>query len=128
MIFLDADKQNNEGYINTILERRLLSPNGIILVDNGKTLNQHLPLSLHVDFRSDGVEISVFTRGLTIDKTCNPLEEKITLPFWQKGGEVMRVFNEKMAKDPRIDTLFLPVFDGVLQIKWNAEYLKASRA
>jgi len=36
LIFLDADKTNYQGYMNLILERRLLSPKGIVLVDNGK--------------------------------------------------------------------------------------------
>lgn len=79
---------------------------------------------LIISFYAYDVLFLVFTRGLTIENTCNPLGEKLTLPFWQKGGEVMRVFNRNMADDPRIDTLFLPVFDGVLQIKWNQEFLK----
>ena len=36
LIFLDADKHNYLKYLDIILTRRLLSPHGIILVDNGK--------------------------------------------------------------------------------------------
>ena len=35
LIFLDADKHNYQLYMNRILERRLLSPHGVVLVDNG---------------------------------------------------------------------------------------------
>jgi len=35
IIFLDADKTNYALYIDIILSRRLLSPRGIILCDNG---------------------------------------------------------------------------------------------
>ena len=35
LIFLDADKHNYQIYIDRILERRLSSPQGIVLVDNG---------------------------------------------------------------------------------------------
>lgn len=35
LIFVDANKDGYEEYVNTILDRKLLSPNGIILCDNG---------------------------------------------------------------------------------------------
>ena len=36
IIFLDADKHNYQVYMDTILERRLLSPHGVVFVDNGR--------------------------------------------------------------------------------------------
>ena len=36
LIFFDADKWNQTVYLDLILKQRLLSPKGIILVDNGK--------------------------------------------------------------------------------------------
>ena len=36
IIFLDADKHNYQLYMNAILERRLLSPHGVVFVDNGR--------------------------------------------------------------------------------------------
>ena len=35
LIFFDADKANQTLYLDLILEQRLLSPKGIILIDNG---------------------------------------------------------------------------------------------
>jgi predicted O-methyltransferase YrrM len=36
LIFVDANKDGYATYVQTILDRKLLSPNGIILCDNGK--------------------------------------------------------------------------------------------
>jgi predicted O-methyltransferase YrrM len=36
IVFVDADKGGYEGYVRTVLDRKLLSPNGIIICDNGK--------------------------------------------------------------------------------------------
>jgi predicted O-methyltransferase YrrM len=39
IVFVDADKEGYEGYVRTVLDRKLLSPNGIIICDNGKFSN-----------------------------------------------------------------------------------------
>ena len=36
IIFVDANKDGYLGYVRAILDRKLLSPNGIIMCDNGK--------------------------------------------------------------------------------------------
>ncbi|KAK3171658.1 hypothetical protein OEA41_003742 [Lepraria neglecta] len=104
LIFLDADKHNYQLYMNRILERRLLSPHGVVLVDN------------------------VFARGLTMGNEFNPYIEKIRRPFWEANGETLRKLNKSFLDDPRIDTLILPLFDGVTQIKWRAGYLERQEA
>lgn len=35
LIFVDANKEGYEGYVKSILDKGLLSPNGIIMCDNG---------------------------------------------------------------------------------------------
>lgn len=35
IVFVDADKEGYEGYVRTVLDNKLLSPNGIIICDNG---------------------------------------------------------------------------------------------
>ncbi|KAL2059190.1 hypothetical protein ABVK25_000482 [Lepraria finkii] len=104
LIFLDADKHNYQLYMNRILERRLLSPHGVVFVDN------------------------VFARGLTMGNEFNPYIEKIRRPFWEANGETLRKLNKSFLDDPRIDTLILPLFDGVTQIKWKAGYLERQEA
>lgn len=43
LIFVDANKDGYAGYVKTILDRQLLSPNGIILCDNGEIPPLFLP-------------------------------------------------------------------------------------
>lgn len=50
IIFLDADKHNYQLYMDRLLDRRLLSPNGVIFVDNGKRSHPQiiaLPFAFH---------------------------------------------------------------------------------
>ena len=100
LIFLDADKHNYRWYLDKILERRLLSPRGVILVDN------------------------VFARGLTVGEECNPYMEGFRRPFWEKSAETLREFNGHVVKDERVDCVLRPVFDGVTQIKWREGWLE----
>ncbi|KAK4696556.1 hypothetical protein P7C71_g1389, partial [Lecanoromycetidae sp. Uapishka_2] len=102
LIFLDADKQNNGLYLNIILERRLLSPKGIVLLDN------------------------MFARGLTMGSEFNPHADNARRPFWESMGKTLRTLNDGFLEDPRIDTLLLPLFDGVTQIKWKDGYLEGA--
>ena len=99
LVFLDADKHNYQVYLDAILDRGLLSPRGVVLVDN------------------------VFARGLTMGKEFNPYLEKVRRPFWEANGETLRELNRSFVEDERIDTLLLPLFDGVTQIKWKQAYL-----
>ncbi|CAL8584120.1 hypothetical protein XPA_009725 [Xanthoria parietina] len=102
LIFFDADKENQKRYLDLILEQRLLSPKGVILVDN------------------------VLARGLTTGKDSNPHLEPSWRPFFEAAGETQRKTNQDFLEDPRVDTLMLPVFDGVTQMKWK-EGLPAKR-
>ncbi|KAL8822077.1 MAG: hypothetical protein Q9191_007181 [Dirinaria sp. TL-2023a] len=104
LVFLDADKHNYQNYLDTILDRQLLSPKGIILVDN------------------------VFARGLTMGPEFNPFMEGFRRPFWEKSAETLRELNKSFLNDERIDCVLLPMFDGITQIKWRAAWLeKAAR-
>lgn len=38
LVFVDANKDGYEGYVNQILDKKLLSKDGIILCDNGRLL------------------------------------------------------------------------------------------
>lgn len=100
LIFLDADKHNYQLYMDLILSRRLLSRRGVVFVDN------------------------VFARGFTLGSEFNTYLEKMRRPFWEASGESLRKVNDSYLEDPRIDTLILPLFDGVTQVKWKAGYLE----
>ena len=118
LIFLDADKHNYQHYLDIILGRKLLSRRGFILVDNGTQVFR--PISTHQCPHSITVfQILVFARGFTFGEDFNPYVEKIRGPFWEASGETLRLINKNFVEDPRIDTLILPMFDGVTQIKWR---------
>ncbi|KAI9870081.1 MAG: hypothetical protein M1830_004707 [Pleopsidium flavum] len=96
IIFVDANKDGYEGYVKQILDKKLLSPNGIILCDN------------------------VFARGLTFGKdSFNPYLDNAVRPYWTDCGKALDQFNTFVASDPRVDVTMLPLFDGVSQIKWK---------
>ena len=65
----------------------------------------------------------VFARGITIGKEFNPYLEPLRRPFWETAGEAPRKNNKVFLEDPRVDTLMLPLFDGITQIKWKKEHL-----
>ena len=44
--------------------------------------------------------------------------------FWEKSGEAVNHANQSFVEDPRIDTLMLPLFDGVTEVKWKASHLE----
>ncbi|OJD20861.1 hypothetical protein ACJ73_07801 [Blastomyces percursus] len=93
LIFVDANKDGYEGYVNTILARNLLSKNGLIMCDN------------------------VFARGMTISTASNPTLPDSVRPYWTACGKALRQFNNAVIEDPRVDVVMLPVFDGVSLIK-----------
>ncbi|KAI1762256.1 putative SAM-dependent O-methyltransferase [Hypoxylon sp. FL1150] len=95
LIFVDANKDGYAGYVQTILDRKLLSPHGVILCDN------------------------VFARGLAIGADCAPWLNDHVRPYWGSCGQALDVFNSSIIKDPRVDVLLMPVFDGITHIKWK---------
>lgn len=95
LIFVDANKDGYANYVKTILDQKLLSPNGIILCDN------------------------VFARGLSIGPDCAPWLNDHVRPYWLSCGQALDEFNTNLMKDERVDVLLLPLFDGVTQIRWR---------
>ncbi|KAH8883270.1 O-methyltransferase [Thozetella sp. PMI_491] len=95
IVFVDADKEGYEGYVKEILDRKLLSQNGIIICDN------------------------VFSRGLAIDTNAGPHLKQELVPYWIECGKAMKKLNEFCRNDPRIDSLVLPLYDGMSILKWK---------
>ncbi|KAK6354740.1 hypothetical protein TWF696_003877 [Orbilia brochopaga] len=90
LIFLDADKEGYVDYFKKIMELKLLRKDGILIADN------------------------ILRKGLVAEIEKNPAKEsKIALariPYLQ-------AFNDVVAKDPRVETLILPVFDGLALVR-----------
>jgi predicted O-methyltransferase YrrM len=97
LIFVDANKDGYAGYVQTILDRKLLSPQGVILCDN------------------------VFARGLSVGEDCAPWLNDHVRPYWASCGKALDSFNRTLAEDPRVDVIVIPVFDGMTYIKWKTQ-------
>ncbi|KAG8162604.1 hypothetical protein KVR01_008369 [Diaporthe batatas] len=81
--------------VQVLLERKILAPNGVILVDN------------------------VFARGFVVDNSNLQDIDSEQLKHWEESGELMKIFNRTMSQDQRVETLILPVFDGISEIRWR---------
>lgn len=95
LVFVDMAFGAYLSTIQFLLEQKLLAPNGVILVDN------------------------VFARGFVVDMSNVQDIDGEHLTHWQESGELMKVFNTAMSQDQRVETLILPVFDGISEIRWR---------
>ncbi|RIB09511.1 SAM-dependent O-methyltransferase [Gigaspora rosea] len=93
LIFIDADKGNYINYYNIVLERNLLSDDGIIVADN------------------------VLFRGLVSQVTKT--KETKDLSKISSTVKHLHSFNEYIANDRRTTQVLLPCFDGITLIRKN---------
>ncbi len=82
LVFIDADKAGYGDYLSTVLETDLLTPNGLVCVDN--TLMQGQPWT-------------------STAPTAN--------------GTAIAAFNDRVAADPRLEQVLLPLRDGLTLIR-----------
>ena len=73
IIFIDSDKKQYITYINTILTNHLLSPRGLIILDN--TLWKGLVLHTQVDLQQYGEEYSIYGKSDRQEKLTNIIHE-----------------------------------------------------
>ncbi|KAI4235071.1 MAG: hypothetical protein LQ349_003405 [Xanthoria aureola] len=114
IIFVDANKEGYEGYVKRILDKKLLSPKGFIMCDNGTLVASD---SFHANLAD--VQGIVFARGMTISTEANPQLPAKVRPYWTENGKALRNFNHFCKNDSRIDSVLLPLYDGVTLIKWK---------
>ncbi|WP_210520463.1 O-methyltransferase [Hymenobacter terricola] len=83
LVFIDADKRNNDAYFEAVIEQ--VRPGGLLIVDNvlwgGKVLPTH------------------------------------AVKTGDKDTPFVRAFNDKMARDARVEPVFLPLRDGLLLLR-----------
>lgn len=114
IIFVDANKEGYEGYVKQILDKKLLSPRGFIMCDNGTfDASDGFPANLA------DIQGIVFARGMTISTEANPELPAKVRPYWTENGKALRNFNNFCKNDSRIDSVLLPLYDGVTLIKWK---------
>jgi predicted O-methyltransferase YrrM len=57
---------------------------------------------------------------MTISEDANPYLPDKVRPYWTANGIALRKFNLFCRNDPKIDTVLLPLYDGVSLIKWKS--------
>ncbi|KAJ6133485.1 hypothetical protein N7471_008700 [Penicillium samsonianum] len=95
LIYVDADQFQYEAYVRLILDRKLLSPRGVILVDD------------------------VLLRGVTVDPVMSPTLSDEDREWCKEGAVHMNKFNHFAATDSRIIGTLLPFFNGIMHIVWR---------
>merc|ERR1719240_2022871 len=88
MVFIDANKAEYKDYVKTILEKNLLSPDGMIVCDN--ILYNGYP---YVDSHFD------------------------SQPARRAFGDAIREFNQWVYDQPELEQIVLPIRDGVSLIR-----------
>ncbi|EAW15303.1 O-methyltransferase [Aspergillus clavatus NRRL 1] len=95
LIYIDAAEEEYEAYTRYILDHKLLSPEGVILVDD------------------------VLLEGLVVDRSiAKNFPEEIQQPYLAIADK-MNAFNRYAATEPRVTATMIPVFNGVTQIMWK---------
>ena len=83
LVFIDADKRNNDAYFEAVIEQ--VRPGGLLIIDNvlwsGKVLPAH------------------------------------ALKLGDKDTAFVRAFNDKVARDARVEPVFLALRDGLLLLR-----------
>ncbi|EGB05859.1 hypothetical protein AURANDRAFT_30097, partial [Aureococcus anophagefferens] len=88
MVFVDADKGSYQAYYDTVLDRGLLAPGGVVVVDN------------------------VLFKGAPY---VGP--SKFDNRSWNDGGAAVAAFNDHVAADDRVEQVMLPIRDGITIIR-----------
>ncbi|CAO3565114.1 unnamed protein product [Mortierella alpina] len=127
-VFIDADKGNYINYYNFIMDNDLLSDHGYILVDNA--LFQGLVLqSPSQDDQTKNKKGSLPSPPPSprLDASSKDAQKEKAAARYQKYANHIDAFNRQVAKDPRVDVVLLPVFDGLSVIMKKSEK-KSTRA
>ena len=92
LIFIDADKPAYPAYLDIIMDLGLLAPGGVLLADN------------------------ILRYGLVADSSSNnPNVQEYT--YAVRDAPALDEFNKKVLGDPRLESVILPVFDGINFVK-----------
>ena len=62
---------------------------------------------------------------MALGKDYNPHLEGSKRAFWEIKGEAMQEAHKYLLGDSRLNVLMLPLFDGVIQVKWKSAYWDA---
>ncbi|GLD91922.1 hypothetical protein PINS_up000455 [Pythium insidiosum] len=88
LIFVDANKRQYRNYMDSILEKRLLRPNGLLVFDN------------------------TLFRGRVLAYVNGEANRK------ERIARGLADFNAHVAQDPRVTSVLLPLWDGLTLVRW----------
>lgn len=98
VVFMDADKSSYINYYNTILEKKMISKNGLFIIDNTAfdCVTPYL-----------GTPTPVADDAKLLDVPYGSQEG------WGTVGKDLHEFNEYIRKDPRTEAVMLPIITGI---------------
>ncbi|KAJ2158559.1 hypothetical protein GGF46_003678 [Coemansia sp. RSA 552] len=102
LVYLDADKESYKAYYDTILEKNMLSSNGLIIADN-------TAFDWTTPFIDVLAPVSGDAKALDV-----PFSEH---PRFYENGKAIHEFNEYVRQDPRTEVVMLPLFTGITLIR-----------
>ncbi|KAI8870204.1 caffeoyl-CoA O-methyltransferase [Ramicandelaber brevisporus] len=98
VVFIDADKVGYQGYVQTMLDRNMLSPNGVIVTDN-------------VTFGGFVPKVDPVT-GKLPESYASEIKHP-DAKWYIEGVEALAKFNNYIRDEPRLNAVLLPIFDGL---------------
>ncbi|KAJ1802242.1 hypothetical protein LPJ56_007257, partial [Coemansia sp. RSA 2599] len=98
VIFIDADKPSYRAYYDAIVEKKLLTKGGLIIIDNTALWNT----ADYIDKPTDAVETEAI-----MDRPLGKISP-------DQFGRALHDFNEHVRNDhPRTEVVMFPIFTGV---------------
>ncbi|KAF7597142.1 hypothetical protein BBP40_009480 [Aspergillus hancockii] len=111
LIYIDAAEEEYEAYTRFVLDHKLLSAEGVMLVDDGTYIRWFY------FFQANWW--SVLLEGLVVDRSIvKEFPEEIQEPYLGIADQ-MNDFNRYARSDPRVEVTMIPLFNGVTQITWK---------
>ena len=101
LVFLDGDKRRLAEYYDTVLDRGLLAPGGLLLVDNTLWKGRVLDASLLAGIPRE---------ELAPDETKAERRDRVLT-------QAMHELNVKIRRDPRVTQVLLPLRDGLTLVR-----------
>ncbi|KAJ1915610.1 hypothetical protein H4219_004220 [Mycoemilia scoparia] len=129
-IFIDADKQSYTSYYKAIMDQELLSPKGVIVIDNtilsgteqlaGREANPEYEFNQNAIGTSQHMyqsQLLAASSGGTIKDPSSELTQEQKNNIVKETRETLHAFNVYLKNDERVHQLNLPIFTGMTVVR-----------